>query len=181
MVVTYMRFNKIWRLALIGLMAFVGLGSASLQAAEAKIGVVNVQRLMGSAPQSKALAESLQAEFASRQRELAAMQKDLRDKEETLKRDGAVMSEEERVSLERQMRDGQRDLQRKGQEMNEDVNLRRNEELGKLQRTLFEEINSFAKTQGYDLIVGDPLYASEAMDVTDELLSALQNKFTSGN
>ena len=79
------------------------------------------------------------------------------------------------------MRDGQRDLQRKGQEMNEDVNLRRNEELGKLQRTLFEEINNFAESQGYDLIVGDPLYASEGMDVTDELLAALQNKFTSGN
>lgn len=181
MVVNFMRVNKFWRLAVLGLIAFAGLGTVSAQAAETKIAVVNIPRLLESAPQAKAMMEQLQAEFAPRQRELAALQKDLREKEETLKRDGAVMSEEERRNIERQLRDGQRDFQRKGQEMNEDANLRRNEELGKLQRILGQEIQNYASSQNYDLVLGDVIYADEAMDITDELLTALQAKFQQAN
>jgi outer membrane protein len=181
MVVNFMRVNKIWRLAFLGLVATASLGAVSAQAADNKIGVVNIPRLLESAPQAKAMMEQLQAEFAPRQRELAALQKDLRDKEETLKRDGAVMSEEERRNIERQLRDGQRDLQRRGQEMNEDANLRRNEELGKLQRVLGDEIRNYALTQNFDLILGDVIYATEGMDITDALLTSLQAKFQQAN
>jgi outer membrane protein len=176
-----MQVNNIWRIAILGLLASASLGSISAQAAENKIGVVNIPRLLESAPQAKAMMEQLQAEFAPRQRELAALQKDLRDKEETLKRDGAVMSEEERRNIERQLRDGQRDLQRKGQEMNEDANLRRNEELGKLQRVLGDEIKNYAISQNFDLILGDVIYATEGMDITDALLTSLQAKFKQAN
>jgi outer membrane protein len=181
MVVTFMRMNKNWCVAVLGLMAFASLGAVSAQAAESKIAVVNIPRLLESAPQAKAMMEQLQSEFAPRQRELAALQKDLREKEETLKRDGAVMSEEERRNIERQLRDGQRDFQRKGQEMNEDANLRRNEELGKLQRILGQEIQNYARGQNFDLVLGDVIYASEGMDITDALLTALQAKFKQAN
>ena len=117
---------------------------------------------------------ALQDEFAPLQRDLVAMQTTLQEKQETYTRDASVMGEEERLSLERQIRDEQRDLQRESTELNEDFNLRRNEELGNLQRSLLQEVQDFARTEGYDLVVADVLYYSTAVDITADVLAAIQ-------
>src|SRR5262245_65697562 len=96
--------------------ALAGLALAVPLAAQAqaqpKIAVVNVPRLLEEAPQAKAAMQALQEEFAPRQREIAAQQKDLKTKDEKLQRDGAVMAANERRSAEKDLRDGQRELQR---------------------------------------------------------------------
>jgi outer membrane protein len=149
-------------------------GVAQAQA-QAKIAVVNIPRLLEEAPQAKAAMQALQDEFAPRMREISTQQKDLKAKEEKLQRDGAVMAENERRTAEKDLREGQRELSRKYNEYNEDLNLRRNEELGKLQRSLLQEVQAFARTGNYDLVVGDGvLYVNESMDITPQVLSALQ-------
>jgi outer membrane protein len=162
-------------LAGLALMAPFGLAQA-----QAKIGVVNVPRLLEEAPQAKTAMQALQDEFAPRQREIVSQQQTLRTQEERLQRDGAVMAENERREAERVLRDGQRELARKQNEYVEDLNLRRNEELGKLQRSLLQEVQNFARSGNYDLVVGDGvLYVNEAMDITPQVLSALQRANTS--
>jgi outer membrane protein len=159
----------------IGMALLAPLGAAQ---AQTKIAVVNVARLMEEAPQAKTAMQALQDEFAPRQREIVQQQKDLKAKEEKLQRDGAVMAENERRNSEKDLRDGQRELARKQNEYVEDLNLRRNEELGKLQRSLLQEVQAFARTSSYDLIVGDGvLYVNESMDITAQVLSALQARF----
>jgi outer membrane protein len=147
-----------------------------------KIAVVNVPRLLEEAPQAKSAMQAMQDEFAPRQREMAAQQKDLKAKEEKLQRDGAVMAENERRNAEKDLREGQRDLARKQNEYVEDLNVRRNEELGKLQRSLLQEVQTFARASNYDLVVGDGvLFVNESLDITPQVLSALQARFkTSG-
>jgi outer membrane protein len=146
--------------------------------AEAKIAVVNVPRLLDEAPQAKSAMQALQDEFAPRQKEIMAQQKDLKAKEDKLNRDGAVMAENERRNAEKDLRDGQRELARKQNEYVEDLNLRRNEEIGKLQRSLLQEVQAFARTSNYDLIVGEGvLYVNESMDITAQVLSALQARY----
>lgn len=145
--------------------------------AELKIAVVNVARLLQEAPQAKAAMEALQTEFAPRQREIVAQQNDLRERQEKLQRDGAVMAENERRNAERDLREGERELSRKQSEYLEDLNLRRNEELGKLQRSLLQEVQSYAKGANYDLVVGDGvLFANESLDITGQVLAALQQR-----
>jgi len=146
--------------------------------AEAKIAVVNVPRLLDEAPQAKSAMQALQEEFAPRQKEIVQQQKDLKAKEDKLNRDGAVMAENERRNAEKDLRDGQRELARKQNEYVEDLNLRRNEEIGKLQRSLLQEVQAFARTSSYDLIVGEGvLYVNESMDITAQVLSALQARY----
>jgi outer membrane protein len=145
--------------------------------ADIKIAVVNVPRLLEEAPQAKNAMKALQDEFAPRQRDIMKQQQDLKSKEDKMNRDSAVMAEAERRNSEKDLREGQRELQRKQNEYVEDLNLRRNEELGKLQRSLLQEVQGFAKTSGYDLVVGDGvLYAKEALDITPQVLSALQQR-----
>jgi len=154
------------------------LAPLSASPADLKIAVVNVPRLLEEAPQAKQAMQALQDEFAPRQRSLVATQKDLKAKEEKLQRDGAVMAENERRNAEKDLRDGQREVARKQNEYVEDLNLRRNEELGKLQRSLLQEVQTFAHAANYDIVVGDGvLYANETMDITAQVLSALQQRF----
>ncbi len=148
-----------------------------LQAAELKIGVVNVRQLMEDSPQARAATRAIEDEFAPRKRELETQQKEFKARQEKFERDSAVMSEAERGKAERDLREGQRDLQRKVNEFQEDLNVRQNEEIGRMQRTLLGEIQTYAKAQGFDLVLGDGvLFAKDAINVTSAVLAALESK-----
>ena len=104
------------------------------------------------------------------------MQQKLRTQQETFQRDAPVMGEEERLSLERLIRDGQRELQRTDSELVEDFNLRRNEELGKLQREVVEKAQAYARAQQYDLLLeaSNVIFASTAVDITEAVIAVLK-------
>lgn len=146
--------------------------------AEVKIATVDFNRLMAESNQAKSASQILQDEFAPRQRELQQKQKDLQGKQERLQRDGAVMAEKDRGALERDLTKGQRELQSEGESFQEEVNTRRNEELNRLQGFLVTEIQSFAKTGAYDLVVPTSVavYAKESLDVTQQVLSYLATR-----
>lgn len=152
-------------------------------AQELKIGVVNVPVLMDKAPQAKVAMDALQEEFAPRQREILARQKEYEDLGEKVQRDVAVMGETERRNAENDLRNMQREVTRLQNEFREDLNLRRNEELGNLQRALLMEVQNYAKASGFDLVVGDGvLYASTAVNITENVLRAMEANFqASGN
>lgn len=156
--------------ALLLLLGMAGLAHAQ---ADIRIGVVNVARLLEQAPQTQRAMQALEAEFAPRQRDLLAMQTELQEKQETFRRDAPVMGESERLALEREIRDGVRDLQRADNELGEDYNIRRNEELGVLQRELLAEVQAYARGAGFDLVVSDVLYYSSAVDITADVLAAM--------
>lgn len=152
--------------------------ASNIAAAEINIGVVNIARLLEEAPQARAAMQSLQEEFEPRQRDILAKTKELREKEEAFQRDAAVMGDAERRSQEKDLRESQRNLARKQNEYLEDLNLRRNEELGRLQRSLLQEVQNYARSSNYDLIVGDGvLFASEAVDITADVLKGLEARF----
>ena len=91
------------------------------------------------------------------------------------------MGEAERLNLEREIREGERDFAREQGNLNEDANIRQNEELSKLQRSLLQEVQNFARTANYDLVVADALYFSTAIDITDDVLQALEDSYSSDN
>ena len=147
-------------------------------AQELKIGVVNVPVLMQRAPQATVAMDALQEEFAPRQREVLAKQKEFEQLSEKVQRDVAVMGETERRNAEKDLRDLQREVARLQNEFQEDLNLRRNEELGNLQRALLKEVQDYAQSAGFDLVVGDGvLYASNAVNITESVLKAMEANF----
>lgn len=159
---------------LVGVLLLPGAG----QAQELKVGFVNVGRLISESPQATSAMEALQEEFAPRQREVLAMQTGLQEKQEQIQRDLEVMGPEERRNAERELRRQERELQRSQQEFQEDINLRRNESLGKLQRELLRQVQTYAADQGYDLVVSEGvLYASSGIDITEQVLAGLKASF----
>jgi len=166
--------SKVWLLAAV---ATAGLASGVEAQSNLKIGVVSVSRLVEQSPQFAAAQKKIEDEFGPRQRDLQAMQARIKTQTETFQRDSPVMSEEERTNLERQIRDGQRDLQRTNDQLVEDFNLRRNEEIGKLQRDVLMKAQEYARAQKFDLLLADQgfvIFASTGVDVTEALLGALK-------
>jgi outer membrane protein len=146
--------------------------------AEMKLGFVNFQKLLEDAPQTKAAMTGLENEFAPRRRELLTMQNDLKARDEKFQKEGAVMAEADRAKTEKTLRDQQREFSRKAGEFQDDASTRRNEEIGKVQRYLVGEIQAYANSQGYDLVVTDPIFAKPALDLTPQVLAVLATKPT---
>lgn len=155
-------------------LAFLAFGGNAFAQRDIKIGVVNVAQLLEQAPQSQAVNDLLTREFQTRQNDILGMRSKLQQQTEQFQRDSAVMGEDERLSLERQIRDAQRELQRTENEYLEDLNIRRNEELNKLQRALLQEVQNYARNEQYDIVVSDVLYFSTAVDITSAVLANLQ-------
>jgi outer membrane protein len=145
--------------------------------AEMKMGVVNFQKLLEEAPQTKTAMQALENEFAPRRRELLTMQNDLKARDEKLQKEGAVMSEADRAKAEKTLRDQQREFSRKAGEFQDDASTRRNEEIGKVQRYLVTEIQGYANAQGFDLVLGDGVFfAKGPLDITAQVLAVLATK-----
>lgn len=149
----------------------------AVQAQALKIGFVNFGRLLEESPQAKAAQSALEGEFMPRQRDVAAQQKSLEEKADKLKKEAAVMSEADRVRTEREIRDLELNVQRRFKELQEDLNLRRNEEVGRMQRALLQEVQAYAKANGFQLIVSEGvLYAAEGIDITPQVVAAIKAK-----
>ena len=151
-------------------------GGGLAAAQDVKIGVVSFSRLLDEAPQAQTSQRALQEEFAPRQRDPRGREERIKGLEERLQQGEGFMSEDERRELERDYRDQQRDFNRAKTEFGEDLSLRRNEELGGLQRMLIGEVQTFSQAQNYDLIISDAggvVYASNTVDITQQILDAL--------
>ncbi len=167
-------FNRIIPILAVGLCGLMMSGTAS---AEIKMGVVNFQKLLEEAPQTKTAMQALENEFAPRRRELLTIQNDLKAKDEKLQKEGAVMAEADRAKAEKSLRDQQREFSRKAGEFQDDASTRRNEEIGKVQRYLVQEIQGYANAQGYDLVLGEGVFfAKGPLDITANVLAVLNTK-----
>ncbi len=170
------------RIGLISLSAcFVFIWSTLIaHAADTKIAFVDTARVLKQAPQAEQARKKLESEFAPRDKKVIAMQKQLKQMEDELSKNASVISESIRKKKEREIISQKRDIKRAKEEFNEDLNIRRNEELSKLQKLVYETIVSLARDKDYDIILGDNvLYSSKRVDITDDVLDRLKKDFKS--
>lgn len=169
---------KLGRLGRAALVLSVAVFAAQAASAEVKVGFVNVAKVLELAPQAEAARNRIEKEFAPRDRELLQQQKDVRSLEDRLVKNAAVLSESERQRNETEIRAAKRELRRAQDEFREDLNLRRSQELSKLQQKVTEVIQVLAKAEEYDLIVSDGvIFAGKRVEITDKILERLRADF----
>lgn len=153
------------------------LASSCLNAAELKVGYVQVDKILQEAPQTSESGKKLEKEFGPRTQELDRMQKQIRDLEAALDKDSVTMSETDRRNKERDVSNLKIEFQRKQRELREDINIRKNEELGALQDRINKAVQTVSEAEGYDLVVYSGVaYASKKIDITDKVLKSLGKK-----
>lgn len=142
-------------------------------AAEMKIGFVNTERVFREAAPAKRAQQVLEREFSARNVELSKVEKQGRDLQQELERENVTMPEATRREKERQLADISRNFQRMQREIREDLNLRRNEELARLQERATRVINQIAEQEKFDLVIQEAVFASSRIDITDRVIRAL--------
>ncbi|MBX9675287.1 MAG: OmpH family outer membrane protein [Methylotenera sp.] len=161
----------------VSVLALIATLSTSLQAAELKVGYVQVDKILQEAPQTAESGKKLEREFSPRSQELERTQKQIRDIETALDKDGITLSETDRRNKERDVSNLKIEFQRKQRELREDINLRKNEELTSLQDRINKAVQTVSETDGYDLVIyGGVAYASKKIDITDKVLKMLGKK-----
>ena len=145
-------------------------------AAEMKIGFVNTERVFREAAPAKRAQQALEREFSQRNAELGRIEKQGRDLQTDLEKENVTMPETQRREKERQLADISRNFQRIQREIREDLNLRRNEELARVQERATRAINQIAEQEKFDLIIQEAVFASSRIDITDKVIRALADR-----
>ncbi len=153
----------------LGLMAT---GFSAEVAAETKIAVINVPRIMQEIPQGKAVEAKLKSEFSSRISEMQRLETEGQNLAAKLKKDEAFMAADERTKLQRRLAELQADFNLKGQALQEDQRRRFNEEQKKVLNKVQDAIDSIAKAQGYDLVLNGQsvVFGAEKLDISAQVI-----------
>ena len=144
--------------------------------AQGKIGYVSTERILrDSAPAARAQ-KKLEAEFARREQELTKVGEQLKRLQDDLDKNGLTMPETQRRNKERDFNELNRDFQRKRRELQEDANQRKNEELASIVDTANRVIRQIAEVEKYDVILQDVVFFNPRIDITDQVIKALDGK-----
>ena len=159
------------------LVAFCGLVlSSGLTAAELKVGVVQLQKIVGESSQSQKAQADLKRDFQPRETKLVNEQKELKKLEEKLEKDAAVMIDAEKRKTEKELIERGREFKRGMDEMRQDYSMRANQEMAKIQKAVQEAITAVAKEQNFDLVLVEGVaYARETLDITSQVEQKLNS------
>ena len=139
-----------------------------------KIGYVVVEKILKKAPQTAASNKKLEKEFKSRTDGLQKKVKAIQKQEKEFNKNSVTMSAADRQKAQKKIQNSKIEIQRIERELREDIDIRRREEIGKLQQKINEAIEEMAKTDKYDLILYQGVaYASKEIDITDKLIKVL--------
>jgi outer membrane protein len=158
------------------ILAVLLLGFSLAAGAQMKIGFVNTERVFREAAPAKRAQQVLEREFSARNAELGKIEKQGRDLQAELERDNVTLTEAARREKERQLADISRNFQRLQREIREDLNLRRNEELARVQERATRVINQIAEAEKFDLIIQEAVFASSRIDITEKVIKALADR-----
>lgn len=149
---------------------------ASVFADPAKIGVVDLQKIMQTSAQMKDIQQKLESTFQPRRDKLVAMEKTLKDDMEKFKRDGAILSAAQKKDLEKKIIASQQQFERDGQQYQQELSTAHNEAMEGLYAKVRAAIATVASNNKFDLIVQKDAapFSNSTLDVTDKVISEIK-------
>jgi outer membrane protein len=178
-VLAFLIFNRekgMKRLGLALVACVFGLLSVSAFAEGAKIGVVDLQKIMQVSPQMKTIQQKLEQEFKPRRDKLVAMETDLKKEMDQFKRDSAIMSEPQKKDLEKKIVTTQQQFEREGQQYQQELSTAHNEAMEGLYAKVRAAISKVAQSEKFDIILQKDAapYTNDKLDVTDKVLKEIK-------
>ena len=160
------------------LAAVLALGVAAPSFAQAhKIAIIDTERVLSSSATGKQALEALTALREQKQREGAALEKELTDLQARLQEGRLSLSADKLAELQRQAEDKALSMRRFQDDANRELATKRDEVLAQVDAKVMPVINSYGQANGYDLIFrkfeSGLIYAAETIDITDEVIAAL--------
>lgn len=150
--------------------------SGGSEPAAGKVGVINVRQAIASTAEGKQAGAELQSQFAPRQNELEALNRQINDLRQRLDQGGPKLSDDERTRLQREGETKARQAQRKQDEYQEDVNAAQAEVFDRIGRKMIDVLDRYAREKGFVVVLDTSaqntpiLFASTGVDVTQDIV-----------
>ena len=156
-------------------------GGAMAQETSLKIGFVNLRTLTVESPQGREAQENLSDMFAERQRELTTKQTELENLEETYQRDRETMGTAQVRDAERDILSRRREIQLMNQALQDDFQIENQNMQNDLATVFLSHARQVAEDNDYDLVLTEQVvvYFSDAVNITPQVLGALQETYSS--
>ncbi|KTD23831.1 outer membrane protein OmpH [Legionella lansingensis] len=151
------------------------LGGANAFADWAKIGIVDLQKIMQTSSQMKAIQAKLEKDFKPRRDKLVAMEEGLKKDMEKLKRESAVMSQAQKKEMEKKIIATQRTFEREGQQYQQELSTAHNEAMEELYTKIRKAINKVAEVEKYDLVLQKDAapFSIAKLDITESVIKEI--------
>ncbi len=173
--------NKVKKL-FVSLLLLTGLLSTAVTAADLKIGVVSVERILTEAPQVDAVNTSMLERFGPQRDDLQKSEKEITAMQENYKRNELVMTEDKLNELKKKIITKIQMLKQREALLTQEVSTVRNQELAILQQQVRGIIDDIAKKEKYSLILSEGVaYTSPKLDITDKVLEKMKSAFEKKN
>lgn len=162
----------------LSLFLITGLAATNVIAADLKIGVVSVERILSEAPQVESVNASMLERFGPQRDELQNLEKEINKMQENYKRNELVMTEDKLNDLKKEIITKVQTLKQKEATLTQEVNTVRNQELAVLQQQIRGVIDDIAKKGKYNLVLSEGVvYADKKHDITDQVLEKMKTAF----
>jgi outer membrane protein len=161
----------IWSFAALLAMAVTGVAAQSV-----KVGYINVARIEKESALSQQMMEELKKEFAGREQQLQALQKQGLDLQAQLQKEGDKMPAADRQAREKQLATLAQQFEQLRRATAEDFEVSRREKAGRVLRQANAVVKAVAEEGKFDLIVQEAVYSNIAIDITDQVLKEIAKR-----
>ena len=179
-----MQTRKVGLILLIFFLNFLLIGSAAA-ADVAKIGIVDLQRIMESSDAGKAAQAEIKKEKDKMEQELKIKGAEIEELRKQFERESMVMSKEKREEKEREGRIKLNDFKSLQQRYRSQLQNLEKRLVSELRKDVFTLVEAIGKKEGYLLIINNfsVMYSPGSIDITDKLIKQMNDKYVkkSGN
>ena len=149
-----------------------------VQAAEAKIGIVDFQAVVEKSHSGQAFETDINAERQRMEAELTKDKEELEALKEKVEREAMVMSREAREEKEIEFRVKARNLQEKEKRYRGQLMGKQRQEVDNLRRVVLEIAQEIGKKEGFTMILSKVgvLYHDASIDLTDKVIQLLNKR-----
>ncbi|PJD95874.1 MAG: hypothetical protein CK426_06960 [Legionella sp.] len=153
-----------------------GFLAMATHADSAKMGVVDLQKIMQTSSQMKEIQQKLESQFKARREKLIAAEGKLKGDMERFKRDSAIMSATQKKDLEKKIIAAQQQFERDGQQYQQELSAAHNEAMEGLYTKVRAAIATVAQNDKYDIIIQKDAapFSVATLDVTDKVIKAIK-------
>jgi outer membrane protein len=154
-------------------------GFAALASAQAKVGIISLQRAVFESAEIKKADAQMQATFKPRQDRIEALNKEIAALAQQLQSSNGKLSPAAEADLQNQGSRKQREVQRLTDDVNADAQAYRNEILSKSSDKMQAVVKKLAEEKGLDLVIdaSTALYFKDAMDITKDAIAAYDKAY----
>ena len=172
-----MRAVKLTYIIFLGVMVFFS--KFSLAADVAKIGVIDLQKILESSSAGKSIQAELKKEKDKMESDLKAKGAEIERIRKRLERESMVMSKEMREEKEREQRIKINDFKTLQKKYRSRLQTLEVELMNQLRLDINELVHEIGKKEGYLLIINKfgVIYSPTSIDITDKLIRKLNAKF----